>query len=95
MGTRLSGPGRQPVSSSTSLAAACAGPSPGSARPTGTSQPQVSVMNRCRHRREVSRNGRSSACGALPVRAAQLGVPVSQGPGGSHRHAEDVIGPFG
>ena len=45
----LSGPGRQPVSSSTSLAAASKPGSPASALPIGISHPQVPVMKRCRH----------------------------------------------
>ena len=42
------GPGRQPVSSSTSRAAASGSDSPASTPPAGSSQPQLSVMNRCR-----------------------------------------------
>ena len=44
-----SGPGRHPVSSSNSRAAASTGDSPSSILPIGISQPHVPVIKRCRH----------------------------------------------
>ena len=61
------GPGRQPVSSSVSLAAACSGDSPSSMRPAGTSHPQVSVAKRCRH---TSRTPRSASTATVPLAPA-------------------------
>ena len=49
-----SGPGRQPVSSSISRAAAAAMSSPSSTTPAASSQPQLSVMKRCRHSSRTS-----------------------------------------
>ncbi len=59
-----SGPGRHPVSSSTSLAALSTGFSPASILPIGISQPCDPVMKRCRH---SSRTRRWSSTTTAPA----------------------------
>ena len=84
----VSGPGRQPVSSSVSRAAASAGVSPASTRPAGTSQPQVSVMKRWRQSEQHARGrGRPPPCRWRRRRPARRGARTARRPGSPRRSA--------